>query len=195
MMRPRSGNACGIFAIVGLAVLGSACAGDDADQTLIGASTGPWMIFQNPYPGPTPPATTPNPLTNVTGQVQVFALAGGTKTRTVLSLSGLPPDRDFGVHIHKLPCDNAKAGPHYQHIEYPPGGSPTDNNYANNMNEIWLDFRSTPQGTGSQVWVSEFRIVSERAKGVILHDQVSSNAPGMGGTAGARLACLNLQVN
>ena len=37
--------------------------------------------------------------------------------------------------------------------------------------------------------------MSARAKGIIIHDKMSSTAPGMGGTAGARLACINLIVN
>lgn len=197
MKKHSFGYVCTVAAILGMGAL-AACekAEEDEDQTRIGASQGAWFIFANPFAGPTPPPETPNPISaTLTGSAEVFTLEEGKKTKVRLDLTGLPPSRVFGAHVHKLSCAEMKAGPHYQHTEFPATTVATDNTYANAANEIWLDFQTDAQGRAIREVTQQFRIVSERAKAVILHDLLSSNDPGKGGTAGARLACINLAVN
>ena len=196
MMKPAFGYACTIAAILGLGALAACEKAEDEDtEPRIGESQGPWLIFAQPFAGPTPPPETPNPITaSLQGSAVLFALEGDKKTKIRLSVTGLPASRVFGAHVHKLPCADQKAGPHYQHTEFPPTTTATDNAYANAMNEIWLDFQTDATGKAIREITQDFRIVPERAKAIILHDQISSNEPGKGGTAGARLACINLTV-
>jgi superoxide dismutase, Cu-Zn family len=183
--------ACGMAAALSVATLATGCSEDDeATDTLIIQSDGAWTIFPMPFPAPR--NTEANPITTIEGTAQLFTVGGKTKVK--LTVDKLPPNRLFGVHVHKLSCAEMSAGPHYQHMETPDGGSRTDNTYANPMNEIWLDLTTDAQGKKTVEHLTDWNIIKANAKGIIVHDLPSSTAPGMGGTAGARLACLNLKA-
>jgi superoxide dismutase, Cu-Zn family len=190
--------ACGMAAALSVAALATGCSEDDepaattdgGTEVMIGQSTGAWIIFPMPFPAPR--NTEPNPITTIEGTAQLFTVGGKTKVK--LTVDRLPPNRPFGVHVHKLSCAEMSAGPHYQHNETPDGGSRTDNAYANPTNEIWLDLTTDAQGKKTVEHLTDWIIVKEKAKAIIVHDMLSSTAVGMGGTAGARLACLNLSV-
>jgi Cu-Zn family superoxide dismutase len=189
---PRLASA--LAAALSVAALAASCSGDDAasTETMIIQSDGAWTIFPMPFAGLTPPRNDPNPITTIEGTAQMFTV--GSKTKVKLTVDKLPPNRLFGVHVHKLSCAEMSAGPHYQHMETPEGGSRTDNTYANPTNEIWLDLTTDAQGKKTIEHLTDWNIIKEKAKGIIVHDLPSSTAPGMGGTAGARLACLNLKA-
>jgi Cu/Zn superoxide dismutase len=187
-------------AALGVAALATGCSDDDeptittdassdaVTETKILQSMGAWIIFPMPFPAPR--TADPNPITTIEGTAQLFTV--GSKTKVTLTVDRLPPNRLFGAHVHKLSCAEMSAGPHYQHMETPDGGSRTDNAFANPMNEIWLDFTTDAQGKKTVEHLTDWNIIKDKAKAIIIHDQASSTAPGMGGTAGARLACLNL---
>jgi Cu-Zn family superoxide dismutase len=176
------------LAIVGMA---AAC-GDDSDpgaggdsgsgDTKIASSTGNFTAFGDPYAdgGANPIPTT------IQGSAEAYS-TGGNKMRVKLTVSGLPANRPFGSHLHKLACDDNKAGPHYQHEQAPDGGA-TDPKYANNKNEVWLDFTTNAMGEGSAEATVDWIPRAGEAKAIIIHDTLTMT----GGTAGARLACINI---
>ena len=111
----------------------------------------------------------------------------GGKLRILLVVARFPPDRTFGSHLHKLPCDDpTKAGGHYQHMPFPTGGMATDPDFANATNEAWLDFTTDSEGNARTDLTLDWLPRSEEAKGIIIHHMAS----GVGGVSGPKLACL-----
>jgi Cu-Zn family superoxide dismutase len=156
----------------------------DAGETKITSSTGDWNVYRDPYGdgGASPISET------IKGSAEAFALAGG-KMRVKLTVSGLPANRPFGSHIHKLACSDAsKAGGHYQNMPFPDGGTATDPAYANNMNEVWLDFTTDATGAGSAEATVNWVPRAGEAKAVMIHDMPTAT----GGVAGAKLACIEM---
>jgi superoxide dismutase, Cu-Zn family len=121
---------------------------------------------------------------------------GATEVR--LEVSGLRPSRGYAVHAHTQPCGptGAAAGPHYQN-EVDPAATPerpsADPAFANPRNEIWLDLRTDEQGNGKTSSTAPFTF-SDRAPASIVIHQAESTAtgPGDAGSAGGRVACLNV---
>jgi hypothetical protein len=155
--------------------------------TVIGSSGGAaWFLYGDPYAG-TPMAGTPNPIaTTLAGNATAWDMGG--KTLLKLEVWGLPPNRAFGSHLHKLACDDMKAGGHYQNNMWPAGSSANDPNYANMENEAWLDFSSDATGKAAPSpqamlnWVPR----AGQAKAIVIHQM--GTLPG--GIAGPKLACL-----
>lgn len=119
----------------------------------------------------------------------------GHGTKTVLQVTGFAPNTQYGAHAHVNGCDPASAaaaGPHYQYVQDPvsPSTNPT---YANPQNEIWLDFTTNSKGTAKSVSNVEWVFPDDRrAKSVIIHAEHTHTGPTDSGTAGARLACVNV---
>ncbi|GAA2668729.1 superoxide dismutase family protein [Actinoplanes palleronii] len=115
-----------------------------------------------------------------------------------LGVTGLVPGRAYGAHMHVAACaaDPKAAGPHFQHQHDPaatkekPSADPA---FANAVNEIWLDFTADARGAAtvsrSQRWMFAR---DQRPKSLILHAETTKTGPGVAGTAGARVGCLNL---
>jgi Cu-Zn family superoxide dismutase len=161
---------------------GDGAVGDAAMK--IASSTGMWVIYPDPYGD----GGAANPImATIAGKVDALAEAGG-KMRLVLSVTGLPPNRDFGSHLHKLACDNNKAGGHYQNMPFPDGGSANDPTYANAANEAWLDFTTDANGAGASQTIVNWVPRAGEAKAVVIHDMKTAD----GGVAGAKLACINI---
>ncbi len=114
-------------------------------------------------------------------------------TQVELTASGLQPGRVYGAHVHMRPCGETgdAAGPHYQHQPAPPGSS-NDPAYANPRNEIWLDFNTDAQGSGSAISTVPWQFGDRVPASVVLHQQVTSSIPGQAGEAGDRIACLTV---
>jgi Cu-Zn family superoxide dismutase len=147
-------------------------------------SSGQWVVYPDPYGD----GGATNPITaTIMGTVEAFALPGGGM-RLTLSVTGLPPNRAFGSHLHRLMCDNNKAGGHYQHNPFPDGGSATDPTHANSTNEAWLDFTTNASGAGAAEATVNWRPRAGEASAVVIHDMRT----GDGGVAGAKLACTNI---
>jgi hypothetical protein len=111
---------------------------------------------------------------------------------------GLLPDRGYAAHARARPCGptGAVAGRHYQN-EVDPAATPeqpsTDPDFANPRNEIWLDLRT--DGDGNAVAGNEVPCVfSDRAPAsVVIHQaEATATGPGDAGSAGRRVACLNV---
>jgi Cu-Zn family superoxide dismutase len=127
-------------------------------------------------------------------RAHVFSLSGArTGTMTTLVVTGLRPGRAYGAHAHAQPCGATgdAAGPHFQHVPDPVKPS-VDPSYANPRNEIWLDFTTDRLGTGFALSQVDWTFGSPRARSVVVHETHTHTGPGHAGTAGARLACLDV---
>lgn len=114
-------------------------------------------------------------------------------TVTVLAVTGLQPNREYGAHAHVDPCgpDGDDAGPHFQHVPDPEQPS-TDPAYANPTNEIWLDFTTDATGTGVAVSTVPWVFTDRRAGSVVVHEHHTHTDPGEAGVAGARAGCVTV---
>jgi Cu-Zn family superoxide dismutase len=151
--------------------------GDDVD--VITASDGGWTIVPNPYGD-----GGANPATDIQGSATATRDGDGGM-QLALQVSGLPPSRGFGSHLHKLTCETMIAGGHYQHSAAPPDAA-ADPAYANPSNEVWLDFTTDDAGAATAHanvgWIPS----DGGANAIIVHDRLT----GDGGLAGPKLACL-----
>ncbi len=128
-------------------------------------------------------------LVNSTERVE-----GGTIV--TMNLRGFAASTAYGAHAHVNSCSptsGAAAGPHYQYVKDPVTPS-TNPEYANPANEIWLDFTTNEAGTGySQSTVEWTFPADRRAKSVIIHLEPTHTGPHDSGTAGPRLACIDVR--
>ena len=139
-------------------------------------------------------------LAGATARVHAVATPSG-KTVITLHVEGLTPNREFGSHAHTKPCGatGAAAGPHYQNAVDPVQPS-VDPAYANDDNEVWLDFTTDADGNGAAQAVVDWHFARDAAhpdgaNSVIIHrDETSHGEPGHpgAGVAGPRLACLTV---
>lgn len=132
--------------------------------------------------------------------VPVGARAGVTSkedaenTTVMLEVSGLQPDRQYGSHIHTLACgvDGMAAGPHFQHEQDPISPS-VDPAFANDRNEIWLDFTTDASGAATVTSTVPWTFTDDRRAGsVIIHAMQTATEPGKAGMAGDRIACITV---
>ena len=129
-------------------------------------------------------------------RVDAWYLPSG-HTVVILRVRGLVPGREYGAHAHSAACGStgALAGPHFQYSPDPvtPSTSPA---YANADNEIWLDFTTDSKGRGWAIAVQDWQPSADRRPASVVihlehtHDGSDPTLPA--GTAGARLACLNV---
>lgn len=127
-------------------------------------------------------------------RVSVSALATSAgRTIVRMEVHGLVPNREYGAHAHVDPCgpQPADPGPHYQHVQAPPGVS-GDPDYANPENEIWLDFTTDARGDATVRTTVNWQFSERHAQSVVIHDHHTLTKPGYAGAAGARLACVNV---
>jgi Cu/Zn superoxide dismutase len=111
-------------------------------------------------------------------------------TYFTLRLSGIDADDgDYGAHLHEGPCvagNGGAAGPHYNVSAKDDAGKPT---LISEATEVWLDFHVSSSGTArSRARVPFVPLGGERA--IVLHAEPTTE----GGTAGARVACLPLDI-
>jgi superoxide dismutase, Cu-Zn family len=120
-------------------------------------------------------------------------LRRGGGTRIALRVRDLAPNRVYGAHVHTKPCGAlpADAGPHYQNRVDPvqPSVNPK---YANPLNEVWLDLTTNKDGSDRSTAIVSWRFREGGARSVVLHESGTAMHPGHAGTAGARLACINV---
>ncbi len=147
----------------------------------VGSSTGAWTVYDLG-------AGTENAATGVTGTVEIRNSGSGSNFK--LSVANVKASREFGVHVHAGACSDANmGGGHYQHNPRPADAGATDPTYANNDNEVWLDFTSDATGKGTAEKTTTFKLDNTRAKAVVIHTMKT----GAGGAAGTKLACISLQ--
>jgi Cu-Zn family superoxide dismutase len=135
-------------------------------------------------------AGTPNPVPKtVTGAATAWDMGNGTM-RLQLTVMGMPQNKTFGAHLHKLPCNDAmKAGGHYENRPWPATTTANDPAYANPSNEAWLDFITDINGKGDALAIVDWVPRKGEAKAIIIHAMGTAND----GTAGAKLACLPIE--
>ncbi|MCC3774109.1 superoxide dismutase family protein [Streptomyces sp. UNOB3_S3] len=129
-------------------------------------------------------------------RVAVLERKGKDGTRVELRVRGLQASRTYGAHVHTNPCGNApdESGPHYQDVKDPKSPS-VDPKYANPHNEAWLDLTTDKRGNGRSAATVKWHFRAGEARSVVIHEHATETAPGKAGTAGARLACLNVPFN
>ncbi|MBA2807415.1 superoxide dismutase family protein [Streptomyces sp. KM273126] len=133
-------------------------------------------------------------LVPVGGRVQVEeTLRRDGGTRIELRVKDLAADRVYGAHVHTKPCGKlpADAGPHYQDRLDPTQPS-VDPEYANPDNEAWLDLTADKHGSARSLATVDWRFRERGARSVVLHEMATATHEGHAGTAGARLACMNV---
>lgn len=123
--------------------------------------------------------------------VSVPTISGGTMV--LLKLKGLLPHRAYGAHVHVKKCGAAPAdaGPHYQNVVDPVQPS-VDPAYANPRNEIWLDVHTDGNGFAFTSSTVDWQFTDRHAQSVVVHNEHTHTKPGEAGTAGPRLACVNV---
>lgn len=176
--------AAGVF-VLGLAVelSGPSLAGASAERL---RAEGELTRYADPYGTG---ADNPVPAGS-TARVQAVTTASG-RTVVTLHVSGLPSNRDFGSHVHVLGCANNKAGGHYQNEVDPTPATP-ESEYANSDNEIWLDFTTDDDGNGSAQANVAWTLRPDGANAVVIHDRHTTIGDPGSGTAGPKLACLDV---
>jgi superoxide dismutase, Cu-Zn family len=117
----------------------------------------------------------------------------GGSTTVLLRLNGLLPNRAYGAHVHVKKCGAAPAdsGPHFQNVVDPVQPS-VDPAYANPHNEIWLDVHTNGNGFAYTSSTVDWQFTDRHAQSVVLHNDHTHTKPGEAGTAGPRLACVNV---
>ncbi|EMY34262.1 hypothetical protein D477_010481 [Arthrobacter crystallopoietes BAB-32] len=125
-------------------------------------------------------------------EVEVEDEDAGTKVK--LKVEGLEPDTQFGAHVHVAACGESPddAGPHYQD-EADPQTPSTDPAYANPDNEIWLDFTTDQDGEGEAESRVGWKLREGEGQSVVIHAMPTKTGEGEAGTAGDRLACINIR--
>lgn len=125
-------------------------------------------------------------------EVEVENEDGGTKVK--LKVEGLEPDTAFGSHVHVAACGENPddAGPHYQDKADPQKPS-TDPEFANPQNEIWLDFTTDGKGEGEAESEVGWKLRDGEGQSVVIHAMPTATESGKAGTAGDRLACINIR--
>ena len=128
-----------------------------------------------------------NPAVDASARVHVVVNGGaGGQTLVSLHVDGLPADRSFGAHLHRDSCAAAFGGPHYQ---APDPAVPVGAN-ADADHEVWLDFTTNAHGRGRALAVVPFEVQSG-ARAVVIHQGAHTMT---GGTAGQRLACIDVSI-
>lgn len=174
--------------------------GSEPDSVASGALEAPRpTVAQGTFSGYSPGGTaiTYDPTLVPTGARAYLVIGQIVDTTNVsLTVNGLRPNRTYGAHLHTKPCGATgdAAGPHYQHRMDPAASvSPPsiDPAYANPQNEVWLDFTTDSQGTGTskstQMWV-----FSQTPASLVIHSEKTQTTAGHAGTAGSRVACLTV---
>ncbi len=179
----------GLFVLLAASVFGCAGSMDEPNPIMLAMGTGPLVVYPTPYAANNPArATEPNPIPNNATAAATAWNVGG-KLKLALAVAGMPPNRGFGSHLHRLACDDMKAGGHYQNNPYPTGTMlAQDPMYANPDNEAWLDFTTGADGKATIEITSKWLPRATEAKSIIIHDMKTLE----GGKAGDKLACLPL---
>jgi len=142
------------------------------------------------YPGQAPMADAPEGASARVHSVET----GSGKTVVTLHVAGMEPLARYGAHahVHRCGATGSAAGPHWQ-LEDDPVVPSVDPAYANPRNEVWLDLTTNRAGRGSAKAVLGWQFPSDdRPQSVIIHEEHTATATGAAGTAGKRVACLDV---
>jgi hypothetical protein len=107
------------------------------------------------------------------GEATMTRSLDGT-TAVELSLQGLVPEADYGVHVHNMPCSLGNGGAHYKWDE--------SVSATLEENEIWLNVTADEEGE-AQKSVTVPYLARPEAQAIVVHS-----------SSGARLGCLDLTL-
>ncbi|NKX53336.1 superoxide dismutase family protein [Arthrobacter mobilis] len=126
--------------------------------------------------------------------VEVLVQSQGSGTTVRLAVEGLEANRDYGAHVHVNACgaEPEQAGPHYQNRKDPKTPS-VNPEYANPENEIWLDLSTDDRGNAEAESTVDWQFREGEGQSIVIHDMHTKTGEGEAGTAGDRLACVNIR--
>ncbi len=129
---------------------------------------------------------TSNPFADARAVVHVVETGQG-KSHITLKVQGVEAaaGNTFGAHVHQAKCDAVDpllAGPHYQHA----GATGTLEE-----REVWLDVTINHRGNAITQTTRPWSVDQSMPRSVIIHALPTAE----NGTAGARLACIDLDGN
>ena len=156
---------------------------------------------------PAPPADTAAAMAAAGATVQLAATQGHTAAGTLNvaaegdgvritgTVQGLPPNGEFGFHIHeKGDCsapDASSAGPHFNPANAEHGNPEAGSHHAGDMLNVKSDAQGVAQvdvrATGVSLHSSQPHDVAGRA--VVLHEKADDYQSQPAGNSGARIAC------
>lgn len=161
-----------------------------ASGAQVAGITAVWGTFGSYTPGTAAVTYTPA-LVPFDAKATALAATGPHGTVTTFLVKDLVADRTYGAHVHTNPCgpNPADAGPHYQNTIDPvqPSVNPA---FANPRNEIWLDFHTDHHGNALALSTVSWAFTTRHAHSIMIHDHHTHPD----GTAGPRLACLNVTL-
>ena len=186
--------------VAALAVAG--CSGSEPTSGSASSPTAPAPVVSEGTLVPAAqggPALTYAPAAAPAGaKLQVQTVRAATSTTATLTVAGLLPNRGYAAHLHAKPCGPTgnDAGPHFQN-QVDPAATPqkpsSDPAYANPRNEFWLDVHTDGAGAGTSSTTVPFALTNRAPTSLIVHEkETTSSAAEQAGTAGGRLACLNV---
>ncbi|MFC7328713.1 superoxide dismutase family protein [Marinactinospora rubrisoli] len=148
-----------------------------------------------PYASGAPAVTYDDKAVPDGADVGVDVSAADDRTEFALRVRGLQPDRAYGAHLHTRPCGEKPddSGPHYQNDPDPHQPS-TDPKYANDKNEVWLDFTTDSQGQAESETTVDWVPRAGEARSIVIHAEHTRTEHGHAGQAGDRLACVNVPL-
>ncbi|ANS66393.1 hypothetical protein SLINC_4169 [Streptomyces lincolnensis] len=189
--------AAGVLAVAGAAGITASASADEPSKDAKGPV--PKLVVGTVF-APVSAAQWAQAVTYDTARVPVGArvqvkeeLRRDGGTRIELRVRDLGADRVYGAHVHTKPCGKlpADAGPHYQDKADPTQPS-VDPAYANADNEVWLDLAANKDGSARSIATVDWRFRDGGARSVVIHEQATATHAGHAGTAGPRLACVNV---
>jgi superoxide dismutase, Cu-Zn family len=149
--------------------------------------------------------TTPPPPANVVAQLaptqghtasgNLTLTAEADSVRLTGSLQGLPPNGEFGFHIHENgDCsapDASSAGEHFNPGNAQHGNPRGELHHAGDMLNTKSDAQGSAQvdAVANRVSLDAGQPNSVRGKAIVLHENADDYASQPAGNAGARIAC------
>lgn len=135
------------------------------------------------------------PTTGHTASGMLSLTAQGTGVRLSGALQGLPPNGEYGFHIHeKGDCsapDASSAGAHFNPANTQHGNPLSDVRHAGDMQNVKADAQGMAQvdATVSGVSLGSGQPNDVLGKAIVLHEKADDYASQPAGNSGARIAC------
>ncbi len=159
-----------------------------------------WGFYNGPLTDLSP--STDDPFDGAKATATMMGVGGSTFFRVqVRGVDDSAVGKMYGAHLHQGPCGLAMeacaptVGPHYNTSETDAEGKPSTL-VINDQTEVWLDFEVDPFGNARStarvpfVPTSGERSITLHASPTVHHATDTAAV----GTAGAKLACLPLEI-
>lgn len=116
------------------------------------------------------------------------------RTHLELTIAGLAPGTSYAVRAHHGPCaaTPSELGPIFQRSRNPDREAPSDPDYVNDSNEVWLDVETDASGSATshahQPWQPS---PTWRPSSVVVHEALLQTHP-RAPRVGEAIACLDV---